>query len=54
MGKDGKMHITLTNESVTEDYPIDVILDSGKAVDVSGMILTGEMHEHNTFAIQIR
>ena len=49
MGKDGKMHITLTNESVTEDYPIDVILDSGKAVDVSGMILTGEMHEHNTF-----
>ena len=43
------MHITLTNESVTEDYPIDCHLDSGKAVDVSGMILTGEMHEHNTF-----
>ena len=49
MGKDGKMHITLTNESVSEDYPIDVILDSGKAAAVEGMILTGEMHEHNTF-----
>ena len=49
MGKDGKMHITLTNESVSEDYPIDVILDSGKAAAVEGMILTGEMHEYNTF-----
>ena len=49
MGKDGKMHITLTNESVSGDYPIDVILDSGKAAAVEGMILTGEMHEHNTF-----
>ena len=37
------------NESVSEDYPIDVILDSGKAAAVEGMILTGEMHEHNTF-----
>lgn len=49
MGKDGKMHITLTNESVTEDYPVDVVLDSGKVAAVEGMILTGEMHEHNTF-----
>ena len=28
---------------------VPVILDSGKAAAVEGMILTGEMHEHNTF-----
>ena len=37
------MHITLTNESVSEDYPIDVILDSGKAATVSYDFGFGEM-----------
>ncbi len=47
--KDGKLLITMTNESLTEDYPVEAVLTGGKAVRVSGSILTGEMHAHNTF-----
>ena len=50
MGKDGTMHITLTNQSVSEDYPVELVLTEGTAVAVEGDILTGEMNAHNTFA----
>ncbi len=48
-GKDGKMHITLTNQSVSETYPVDIVLTEREAVSVKGTILTAEMHAHNTF-----
>ena len=48
-GKDGKIHITLTNLSAEEDYEIEGLLADTKVNAVKGEIVTGEMHEHNTF-----
>ncbi len=47
--KEGKIHITITNLSLTEDYQIDTILTEAKAKSVSGTVLTGDMAAHNTF-----
>lgn len=49
MGKDGKIHITLTNLSVDEDYEIESILADTVIESVSGEIVTGAMNSHNTF-----
>ena len=49
IGTDGKLHITLTNNSISEAYPVDVLVAQKKVTAVSGNILTGEMHAHNTF-----
>ncbi|MCR5155037.1 MAG: alpha-N-arabinofuranosidase, partial [Lachnospiraceae bacterium] len=48
-GKDGKLHITLTNLSVSEDYEIETEFKEGEALSVRGEIVTNEMHAHNTF-----
>ena len=49
IGTDGKLHITMTNQSLEEDYPIDLVLTGSKAASVSAEIVTGEIHAHNTF-----
>lgn len=46
---EGKLHITITNLSLTESYEIDTVITEGKAVSVSGELLTGRMNAHNTF-----
>ena len=49
LGTDGKIHITLTNLSVDEDYEIEGQLTEAEVLDVKGTILVNEMHAHNTF-----
>ena len=49
LGKDGLVHITLTNSSITESYEIEGILADTKIKSVKGEIVTGEIHAHNTF-----
>ncbi|MBR3524696.1 MAG: alpha-N-arabinofuranosidase [Lachnospiraceae bacterium] len=48
-GKDGKLHITVCNLSVEKDYEIETVLTDAEARAVSGEIVGGEYHEHNTF-----
>ena len=48
-GTDGKIHITLTNLSVQDDYEIEGNLADTAIESVSGTILTGRMDAHNTF-----
>lgn len=47
--KNGVIHITLTNLSLEEDYEIDAALVDTKITQAAGEIVTGEMHEKNTF-----
>jgi len=49
LGKDGKVQITLTNQSLSEDYPVEVVLTDAAAAAVEGTILTGAMCDYNTF-----
>ncbi len=49
IGTDGKLHITLNNLSITEDYPIDAEIIDFDTTKVSAEILTNEMHAMNTF-----
>ncbi|MDR0949590.1 MAG: alpha-N-arabinofuranosidase [Lachnospiraceae bacterium] len=49
LGKDGLVHITLNNLSLTESYPIDAVLFGSTVKSVTGTILTGGMSDHNTF-----
>jgi len=49
LGKDGRIHLTLNNLSVTEDCDIDAVFTETDIKGVEGTILTGEMHAHNTF-----
>lgn len=49
LGTDGKIHITMTNLSVTEDYEIEGQLAEAEILEVKGTVLTNEMHAHNTF-----
>lgn len=46
---DGKVHITMTNLSADESYPIEGILADNKVSNVRAEIVCGDMHEHNTF-----
>ncbi|MBQ9064370.1 MAG: alpha-N-arabinofuranosidase [Blautia sp.] len=46
---DGKLHITIGNLSVTEDYPVDASIAGFAGKKVSAQILRGEMHAKNTF-----
>ena len=50
VGKDGKMHITLTNLSIKKAYSIDTEIAGSKIKAVKGEIVGGEIHAHNTFA----
>ena len=46
---DGVLHLTLTNLSVSEDYKIEASVEGGAISSVSAQIVTGEMHDMNTF-----
>ncbi len=49
LGKDGKIHITLTNLSCSEAYEIESELTDTEVKEVIGEIVTGDIHDHNTF-----
>ena len=49
LGTDGKIHITLTNLSADKDYTVDGTVMDTEIKAVKGEIVTGEIHEHNTF-----
>ncbi|MBQ7919293.1 MAG: alpha-N-arabinofuranosidase [Lachnospiraceae bacterium] len=49
MGKDGKIHVTINNLSVTESYDIDAVFTETVIKSVEATILTNDMHAHNTF-----
>ncbi len=49
LGKDGKIHVTLNNLSVSESYEIDAVFTETIIKSVKGTILTNEMGAHNTF-----
>lgn len=48
-GDDGTMHITLTNQSLDQDYDVDTIISDRKVAEVCGEIVCEEMHAMNTF-----
>lgn len=47
--KDGKLHVTLTNASLTDASDIEMILAETPVKSVKGSVLTGKMNAHNTF-----
>jgi len=47
--KNGKLHLTLANPSVTEAVSIEAIVTDTKVKHIAGTILTNEMHAYNTF-----
>ena len=49
LGKDGKIHITMTNLSVDKDYEIDGCVADTEIASAHGEIVGGEIHLHNTF-----
>ena len=49
LGTDGKVHITMTNLSVSEDYEIEGLLADTEVLEVKGTVLTNKMNAHNTF-----
>ena len=49
LGKDGKIHITMTNLSIDKDYEIDGCVADTEIASASGEIVGGEIHLHNTF-----
>ena len=55
---EGRLHITVTNLSASQSYPIDAVLVDFAAGEVQGEIVSGEMHEKNTFeapdCVQVR
>ena len=48
-GKDGKLHVTLTNASLTDNTEIEAVFAETPVKSVKGTILTGGMKDHNTF-----
>jgi len=49
VGTDGRIHITIGNLSIEEDYEVEGIFAETEIKSVKGEILTGEMNAHNTF-----
>ena len=49
LGKDGKIHATVTNLSATESYEIGLSLTDTEIKSIKGEIVGGEIHLHNTF-----
>lgn len=47
--KDGVMHVTINHLHATESVEIDCIVAGASIQSVTGEILTGDMHAHNTF-----
>ncbi len=46
---DGRIHITITNLSISEDYEIESSLLGREIKGVKAEIVTGSMGDHNTF-----
>ena len=49
IGTDGKIHATITNLSCEENYDIEILVADTQLKGVTGEIVGGEMHLHNTF-----
>ncbi len=49
LGKDGRLHVTVTNASLTESREIEGCFAESPVLSVKGRILTGDMRAHNTF-----
>ena len=49
LGEDGKIHITMNNLSIAEEYPIEAFLNDTNIKSITAELLTSEMHAHNTF-----
>ena len=49
MDKDGKIHVTLTNLSIDEDYDIEGVFTETFLKSFKAEIVTGKMQAHNTF-----
>lgn len=49
LGKDGKIHVTITNLSMDEDYDIQGIFTDAEITAVEGKILTQDVQAYNTF-----
>ncbi len=47
--KDGKIHITVSNCSLTESYEIDLGIIDTDVISASARILTGNAHDYNDF-----
>lgn len=49
MDKEGRIHITITNLSLSDSYEIEGVLAESTVVGAKGEILTGDMRAMNTF-----
>lgn len=47
--ENGKMHLTITNLSLADSYPIDTVITGRSVKKAAGSILVNEMHAMNTF-----
>ncbi len=52
--KDGKIHITISNCSLTESYEADCGIADATVKSVSARILTGDAHDFNDFGAEIK
>ena len=46
---DGEVLVTISNASLTESYTVDIASAFAGIKSAEGRVLTGEVHEHNTF-----
>ena len=49
LGKDGRLHVTLTNASLTDKADIEAVFVDTAVKSVKAEVLTGDMRAHNTF-----
>lgn len=49
LSEDGFMHVTVTNASLSETYPVRALVTGNCTGSIKGQIVTGEMHQKNTF-----
>ena len=49
MSRDGKLHMTITNLSLEENYEVESVFADSRVKAVKGEILTGDRSAHNTF-----
>ena len=47
--KDGVITLTIANMDLENDYPLSIEIDGEKVKDTSAYILTGDVHDKNTF-----
>ncbi len=47
--KDGKITLTIANMDLEKEYPMTIEIDGEKVKDASAFILTGDVHDKNTF-----